>query len=518
MTKKMRKLGILVTIALVVSIGATTTAGAAAEKTITYALGATWGSLLPLTYSSAYTNCVQSMIYDRLVVVNEEGKLVPRAAESWEVSQDGKTFTFHLRKNSYWHDGVQCTANDWVFAAEFFTNPMVVAPQKVYLNPLVGIDSKGNREKGTKLGMYAKDDFTLVMELDLPSFAEIFLNTANLYYLALPKHLLSKMDPANWSKDSFWMKPVGNGPFKFVSEVSGHELVLAARRDYYFPIDFDKLIFKVMAMANIPTAMMAGEIDAGYPNVKADEAKNLQGKSGITVRKNITDTSLMFMTINVNTYPQKVRQAMAAAIDKQLLVDKLIQGEGAATCNMMMPSSSYYNPQLVPKRDVAKAKQLLAEAKWNPNTVVKMGVPTGIRERIAAIIQQYFAEVGIKMNISVMDTTTLFRGMRAGSIDCGLVSWPITPCNPVYFQTQLNPANMTFACIKDNTYMPLINAIKAEQGSATRIKLVQELEALIVDESALVPLFHEYNFILSSSRVTGITLCNTDAPWDWKVK
>lgn len=486
------------------------------EKALTYAMGATWSSLVPLTNSSYYTNVVQSMIYDRLVRINEKGEIEPRAAESWQVSPDGKTYTLNLRKNSTWSDGKPCTAADWVFFAEYITNPAVVAPQKSNLSMIAGIDAKGNKEANAKLGIYAKDDYTLVLELDNPCFIESLFGTINSYIMAMPKHLLSGMDPSKWASDKFWTQPVTNGPFTFVSEVSGQELVLKARTDYYFKLDFDKLIFKVVSPTNIPTSIMAGEVDLGYPYVTADVAKSLEGKPGVKVIKNTLDTSLMFVSIN-SKYPKAVRQAIGLAIDKELIVKQLIFGEGEATNNPIMSASPYFNKDLVVKRDVEKAKALLSQAGWDPNKVITLGVSAGVREKIAAVMQQELAEVGVKTKITVYDTTTMFNNLRSGETDCGIITATLNPSNPLFFQNMLKPDVATFACVKEPTFIPLIDQINAEQNTANRVKLAQQFNALFADEAYYIPLYNEYTFVITSDKVSNSTVIGTEAPWEWKV-
>ncbi len=493
------------------------TGAAENEKTITYAFGATWGSLVPYTYSSTYSSTVQSMVYEHLVRVTEDGSIEPRAAKSWEISGDGTKYTFHLRQDATWQDGEKATANDWVFGAEFITNPEIVAPAKSFLSIIKGIDDSGNKEEGKDFGIYAADEDTLVIETDAPTFLESLIGSINSGYIALPEHLFADIDPATWAENDFWKNPVGNGPFKFVKEISGQELVLAANENYYRDIQFDKLVFKVIASANIPTAFLAGEIDAAYPYITADQSASLEGKDNVVVTENKQDTSLMFLSLNVQNIPKNVRRAISLAIDKKLITEQIILGKGEATSSFLNSSSKYADTGLSVDRDIEQAKELIQKSGWDANKSINLTVPSGVREKVAAIVQQNLAEVGIRVELSVADATTLFAGLRDGSIDSGLITWTITPGNPIYFQSLLNPNVANFVGIKDNTYQTLINQINEEQNEDNRLILVKQLQKLIVDESAYIPIYHENTFVVTSSRVSNITVVNTEAPWEWTV-
>ncbi|MDR1604525.1 MAG: hypothetical protein LBS10_07020 [Gracilibacteraceae bacterium] len=148
---------------------------------------------------------------------------------------------------------------------------------------------------------------------------------------------------------------------------------------------------------------------------------------------------------------------------------------------------------------------------------LKQGAVSGIRERVAAIIQQNLAEVGVTVEIVVADGTTMFAGLRDGSLDTGLITWTTLPANPIYYQNLLSPNVVNHANIRDDTYVPLINAINAEQDREKRVGLVKQIEALLAEHAAYVPLYHEHTFVLRSPRVEGLTIINTEAPWEWRV-
>lgn len=142
--------------------GAVLSDEASNDAVITYAQIATWDTLFPWSKSNYYSIGPTDKIFDTLAVSNIDGTVSPRAAESWEFSEDGLSVTVHLNKNSKWHDGEPVTSADWLWTFETIGNPEVTtATSKSYLNILRGYDSSGNIDTSEEPGVEAPDDYTL---------------------------------------------------------------------------------------------------------------------------------------------------------------------------------------------------------------------------------------------------------------------------------------------------------------------------------------------------------------------
>lgn len=489
------------------------------DVVVTYAQIATWNTLFPWSKSNYYSIGPIEKIFDCLACAELDGTFTPRAASSWEVSEDGMTVTIHLQENSYWHDGEKVTSEDWLWTLETISDPAVnTATSKSGLNILAGCDSSGSRIEGEEFGVEAPDDYTLVLHLNKPTSEAAFMSNAYAWSV-MPKHLLQDVAPADLVANEFWTKPIGSGPCTFISEVSGQEITMGSFADYYMGAPkFGKLIYRVVASSNLTTSMMAGEIDACYPNITPDEAKDLEGIDTINVTKTTDVTALMFVSIDNQTYSKNVRQAISYAIDKQLIVDQLLLGEGQVAVSTAVPgSSSDVSGLTYEGRNVEKAKELLAEDGWVDGTTITCAIPNGIRERIASIMQQNLAEVGINLEVITVDAATMFSGLRDGTYGMGIITVNLS-ANPTSVMKGLeNPLATPFNRMTDSTVYDKMVAIEGMQDETERNAALKDVYEYMNEEQNYVLLYHEYIFNITAPRITGPSIVGYDKVWEWEV-
>lgn len=140
---------------------------------------------------------------------------------------------------------------------------------------------------------------------------------------------------------------------------------------------------------------------------------------GLSVERSTEPTTAaVFLINNQNVQDKRIRQAMSYAIDKELLIEQTLQGQGVASTTCIIPGSPY-EIDTKWERDVDKAKELLAEAGWDSSRVLKM-VVTSARESMAAVIQQNLAEAGIQIEVQTVELATMFSGLQDGTYDLGI--------------------------------------------------------------------------------------------------
>lgn len=490
------------------------------DVTITYAQIATWDTLFPWSRANYYSTGPIEKIFDSLACVNTDGTFSPRAAASWEFAEDGMSATLHLQENSLWHDGEKVTSADWLWTFETISDPaLTTATSKATLNILRGIDGAGNRDESEEFGVEAPDDYTLVFYFDNPMNESSFISAAATWEV-MPKHLLENIAPADLVTDSFWTNPVGSGPCTFISEVSGQEVTMGSFADYYLGAPkFGKLIYRVVASSNLTTSMMAGEIDACYPNITPDEALSLEGNNSITVTKTTDVTALMFVSINNEKYGKEIRQAINYAIDKQTIVDQLLLGEGVVATSMAIPGSTCDVSGLTYEgRDVEKAKELLKEAGWEDGATITCAIPSGIREKIAVIMQQNLEEVGINLEVTTVDAATMFSGLADQTYDMGIITANINPANPCAMKNTLyNPAGNGWLHVQDSEIYDKMTAIEGIQDETEEEAALKDLYLTMNDNMEMIPLYHEYIFNITSPRISGPDIVGYDKVWTWEV-
>lgn len=493
------------------------------DVVINYGLTTAWDSLNPYGSSSGSTfqHLVLDKLYDRLAYITEAAESIePRAAESWESSEDGMTATFHLDPDAKFHDGTPVTANDWVFTAYLITDPNFDFGMKSEFKFFEGTDDSGVRT-GDTLGIEAVDDTTLVMTFKNPTPVEDWIMLHNKYFYVLPEHLLGDMDPAEVNASDIWDNPndLGSGPCTYISELSGSQLELGSFADYQLGAPkFGKLVYTVISASNTVTSVMTGELDMFIQSASIEDSLAAQDM-GLPVQQSDLPTSIVaFLINNQNVSDKRVRQAMNLAIDKEMLIEQNVEGQGVASATFIIPGSEY-DAGIEWSRDVEQAKALLEEAGWDSSQTLTMAV-TSTRERMAAVIQQNLAEVGINIEILTVDLATEFAGLQDGTYDLGICGSTATNY-PLWMEGYYDYRNATYCQITDPTFAEYQEEIAAALDESIRKDLVNEYQQFWYDEMPLVMLYHAYSFSVVSPRMSGVHQSDSgmlnEAVWNWEV-
>ena len=493
------------------------------DVVINYGLTTAWDSLNPYGSSSGSTfqHLVLDKLYDRLAYITEAAESIePRAAESWESSEDGMTATFHLDPDAKFHDGTPVTANDWVFTAYLITDPNFDFGMKSEFKFFDGTDDSGVRT-GDTLGIEAVDDTTLVMTFKTPTPVEDWIMLHNKYFYVLPEHLLGDMDPAEVNASDIWDNPndLGSGPCTYISELSGSQLELGSFADYQLGAPkFGKLVYTVISASNTVTSVMTGELDMYIQSASIEDSLAAE-EMGLPVQKSDLPTSIVaFLINNQNVSDKRIRQAMNLAIDKEMLIEQNVEGQGVPSATYIIPGSEY-DAGIEWSRDVEQAKALLEEAGWDSSQTLTMAV-TSTRERMAAVIQQNLAEVGINIEILTVDLATEFAGLQDGTYDLGICGSTATNY-PLWMEGYYDYRNATYCQITDPTFAEYQEEIAAALDESIRKDLVNEYQQFWYDEMPLVMLYHAYSFSVVSPRMSGVHQSDSgmlnEAVWNWEV-
>lgn len=492
------------------------------QDVITYGMTQAWDTINPYGSSSGsmYQNLVCDKLYDRLAFIEEAGTdVTPRGAKSWESVDDGYGAVFHLDEKAKWHDGEPVTAHDWVFTARLITDPEFDYGLRSEFNTWAGTDDTGTQESDGSVKVEAVDDYTLKITFKDVTPVEDWLILHNKYYYVLPQHLLKDMKPSEIKTSDFWKSPVGSGPCTFISELSGSELQLGAFADYHMGAPkFGKLVMKVIAPTNTITSIAAGEMDGFFQAPTVDDALAAKDMGLSVEQSKEPTTAAVFLINNQNIQDKRIRQAMSYAIDKELLIEQTLQGQGVASTTCIIPGSPY-EIDTKWERDVDKAKELLKEAGWDSGRVLKM-VVTSARESMAAVIQQNLAEAGIQIEVQTVELATMFSGLQDGTYDLGICGSTAMDY-PLWMAGYYDNKNATYCQITDPKYAEIQDAIAAELDETKRMDLIHQYQELLYDEMPLVMLYHGYTFSVKSERFQGYngfeSGVNNEKVWEWSV-
>lgn len=505
-------------------------AGASGEKVIKMGMGSAWKDLIPYNNSSGgyYSGIVLGLLYDRLMYIGDDGKLSPRAADSWELSEDKHTITFHLNKKAKWSDGQPVTAKDYLFAAKIITDPDCPAALKSRMKILKGVNTTGNRDDSEPFGVEAPDDYTLKYTTDdaidpLSTFSQYMYD-----FLPLPEHLLKDMKPADYLKNENWTHPVTNGPMAFDSMVAGSQLVMKSNKDYHLGAPgFDKMIIQVMAPTNMASSLISGDIDLAYPTLTEDDIKTLEGAGAekVKVVREKAPSQPYMIYINQAVLPDKrIRQAMDKAIDRKALAKLLQHAEPIET--PIRKDSKYYDAAASYTYDPAEAKKIfdsaVADGAVKPGQEFVITTPAGIREKCANIIQQNLQAIGMNTKIEVTEAATMFAGFSTGKTAIGLVNRSASQ-DPMYMAYHLT-ANPPYWChitysLWDDYYKAYLNAPSDED----KLTIVKNYQESWLDDVPIIFYASTYKDYGYNPKIQGdIALPDADygnmPVWKWSVK
>ena len=499
------------------------------EKVITMAQTGDWDTFMPMNTTNAGADNVIELMFDRLMVINTDGTFGPRLAESWETNEAQDKITYHLNENAKWQDGEPVTAEDVVYSAQVASSSEYNYLRRIRMQYFAGTDETGCETGTDSIEVAALDDHTVEFTLKTPMDPAIIYALVNRDFFIMPKHLLDSISDADLVNDAFWQKPIGSGPCIFDSMESGVSIEFKANKDYYLGApDFDRLVFKKVQSTNLLSGLMSGDIDvlsanSQIPLADWEAAKNTQG----IVTKSIPTFAYQYMAMNTarDYLTEDVRHAISLAINRQVIVDQLLQGEARIAIGPLAEDHPYFDEKLLPiEYDPEKAKSMLEAAGWDSNRELQVLVSTGneVREKSAILIQQDLQKIGIKTKIQTLDFPTLLTNARNGDYDLCFIgsSGSVDPSESVPNVTAGYMNN--FAQLSDPTLGQIGESGAKEITFETRKKVYDQYQEELFKQMPMAFLYHTndlfaYNEKLENVREGAIDYNINKNVWEWKV-
>ena len=499
------------------------------EKVITMAQTGDWDTFMPMNTTNAGADNVIELMFDRLMVINTDGTFAPRLADSWETNEAQDKITYHLNENAKWQDGEPVTAEDVVYSAQVASSSEFNYLRRIRMQYFAGTDETGCETGTDSVEVKALDDHTVEFTLKTPMDPAIIYALVNRDFFIMPKHLLSNISDADLVNDAFWQNPVGSGPCIFDSMESGVSIEFKANKDYYLGApDFDRLVFKKVQSSNLLSGLMSGDIDvlsgnSQIPLADWEAAKNTQG----IVTKSVPTFAYQYMAMNTSRdyLTEDVRHAISLAINRQVIVDQLLQGEARIAIGPLAEDHPYFDEKLLPiEYDPEKAKSMLEAAGWDSNRELEVMVSTGneVREKSAILIQQDLQKIGIKTKIQTLDFPTLLTNARNGDYDLCFIgsSGSVDPSESVPNVTAGYMNN--FAQLSDPTLGEIGESGAKEITFEARKKIYDQYQEELFKQMPMAFLYHTndlfaYNEKLENVREGAIDYNINKNVWEWKV-
>lgn len=494
-------------------------------KTITMAMVSPWDSMIPFDSTASYSDAIFDLIFDKLVYLKQDGTYEPRLADSWEMSEDSMVLTVHLNENAKWHDGEPVTADDVVFTCKVYGSPTVAAVRQNNVSPFAGF-----KESDDSLAVEAVDEHTVKFTCTEPTNIDFlfFIKFRDIYIL--PEHLLGDLPLDQIRTSNYWDAPIGSGPCVYENQISGERMEFTANKNYHLKTpQWDRFVVRVVTTPNLLSGLMNNEIDILAGNVASLQLSDweMAQQQGNLVCIPIETVGYQYMAINTSKeyLTPEVRQAINMAINRDAIVDGLLQGEGEAAYGPFGVNHKYYNEVVNVGYNPEGAKALLAEAGWDGSHELVFSVPTGntIREQAGAIIQQNLQEVGIKTSIVSSDFATHLTNVREGNTDLALIGSGGSP-DPSECVINFKPDHINnFSQLTDwsiyNTGAEGEHAFSYED----RKEYYDKYQELLVEQVPFCFLYFQNNLFAHNKRIGNVndtedySQLNRDV-WNWTVE
>lgn len=492
---------------------------AAEEKVVTVAMPSAWGDMFPMGEATYYDNIIFTQVYDPLILQNGDGTFTGALAESWKANEASDEITFKLNKDAKWQDGEDFTAADVVAALQMYSDPEVTAASRYFLEYIDGVDDTGAETSEDSIAVTANGDDEIVMKLKAPTYVDTVLSDlAKVYIVA--EHKIKDLTADEINNAETWAEPMGTGAFVYADKVDGERMEFTTNADYFRGAPaFDKLVIRVVESDNMLSGLMNNEIDTIlYGGVPLADWEMAQGQDNL-VCESIPSTNYQMLIINASKdyMTQEVRQALNLAINRDALVENLLQGEAQAIVTPISTLSPYYNPDVTPSYDPEKAKEMLEAANFPFDQELVFYVPTGntVREKAATMIAEDLKAVGIQTKITQADFSTVMDVLQAGDEDLSIVGSGGT-LNPAESLEMLTGSFNLCKFPDDNELVDLLKSGNSALSMEERVPIFNEYQEKVAE---LVPygyLFTTNSLVAYNSRLGNVKPENFST-FNWEI-
>jgi peptide/nickel transport system substrate-binding protein len=443
-----------------------------------------------------------ALIFSGLTKLNEKNEIVPDLAQDYQVSEDGTVYTFHLRSNVFWHDGQPLTADDVVFTIQAIQDPdFKGAPYLADLWRDVAVEKV--------------DERTVRFTLNEPFTPFIDYTTIGL----LPQHLLKDVPAEELPTHPFNLQPVGAGPFAFKHLNDNAILLQSNLQSWRQPPFLEQVQFKFFpSYETLFHAYDQGEVE-GIPGLRPTDLEWVQQRESLQLFTTIlSGYSVIYLNPhNPNTVffqDKNVRQALLYGLDRQRLINEVLNGQGLVAHSPILPNSWAFDPQIKKYAyDPKRAGELLDQAGWidtdgdgirdkdgQPLRFAFLGSDDALRRQILEEVTRQWAQIGVKAEPQTAGVSGLIRDfLRPRHFDAVLVEWDSLPADPdpypLWHSTQANEDGQNYGAFVNQEADKLIEEARRITDTTRRTELYRAFQEIFAEEApAILLAYPTYNY------------------------
>jgi oligopeptide transport system substrate-binding protein len=456
-------------------------------------------------------------IFSGLVTLNHNLEVVPDIAKDWDVSSDGKTYTFHLRQGASFHSGKEVMASDFKYSLERAADPATGSPgAETYLGDIVGVKQKLRSEAEEISGLRVIDDRTLEITIDAPKA----------YFLAKLTHPTAfVVDEDNVEQGADWTKhPNGTGPFRLAEWTEKRSIVLERNERFYGGVaNLERVTF---LLTGSPMMMYEnGQIDITGVSLAdidrvLDPANPLNDELVIAPR-----LSTAYIGFNTSMPPfddEKVRQAFSHAVDKDKITGVLLKGLVSPADGILPLGMPGYDEELKGLGyDVERAQRLIAESSYHdvsnlpPIVFTVAGSGGGVSSISMAVAWMWQQNLGVELEIEVVEWQIFLQELREQRFQVFEIAWVADYPDPQNFLDVLfhSGSAENHTVYSNSRVDQLLEEARSESDLDARVAIYQQVEQTIVKDAPWLPLFFGREFLLVKPHVKGFFVAPMVIPY-----
>lgn len=476
--------------------------GCGTEKndTVSYALEAEPASLDPAMTTGLAEANVQAELFEGLTRLDRDNQPQPALAERWDISPDGKTYTFHLRPGITWSDGTPITAHDFVYSWMRVIDPAVASPNAYMMFIIDGAEAFSKKQGSAEdVGIKAPDDRTLQVRLKNPTAYFLNLTSFHCYY-PVPEALV-RANPDTWAANAGGF--VGCGPFTLEKWIHSSEITVKKNPAYWDAghVRSDYLDFPISESQSTRLTL----VESGQANMMVEpppaEQQRLESLGLYQVAPYLGTYYYVFNTQKAPFDDVRVRKAFALAMEREGLVKHIVRGRKEAAYAWVPPGMK--NPATgqdfrkeggnLQEENAEQAQQLLKEAGYDESHQPEVTILFNTNEMHKAVAEAVQAmwkkNLGVQVELTNQEAKVYLASRTQGNYQVARASWVADYADPMTFLDVFADEDND-AQYHNEAYLDRVRKAKEEKDPGLRMQYMHQAEQILFDDCVLIPIYY----------------------------